>query len=299
MELYVNEQQWLDSLKPALAAQNPPSPSGMLNLRSARTAVDARLLEAQADRLAAEFELAIADGLSIDKSPAIPTSIPFAGHFPVTHAAGQSWTVRQIEAELSGRERTVNDYAAAVPEADAARAAATGDFLVGRTSLEHALAAIDVKEIETATFSNALSDYNQIIAKYVAAWPPPHTKNPPQLARHETKTAPDSPTTPPPTPQKTPPHTHKPPNKPTPPPPKPNPPHPTPPTPPPSNKPNPSPNKTKPKTQPPPPPPPPPNQTHPLNHQFQTNKPNKPTPLPNHKSNPPPTHHTKSKHNNS
>ena len=167
VELYVNEQQWLDGLKPALAAQNPPSPTGMLNLRSARTAVDARLLDAQADRLAAEFELAITAGLTTDKSPAMPTSTPFAGHFPLALAAGKSWTVRQIEAEIAGQERAVSDHAAAVTESDAARAASTADFLSGRKSFEHALATIDVQSIETATLIDSMSDYNQMIAKYV------------------------------------------------------------------------------------------------------------------------------------
>jgi hypothetical protein len=169
VELYVNERQWLDGVKPALAAQNPPPPTGMLNLRSARTAVDARLIDAQADCLAADFELAITAGLTTGKIPPQATSIPFAGHFPIVDTAKQSRTVRLLAIEIPMRDRIVNDHAAAVPESDTARAAASADFLGGRTSIEHVLATIDVQANETIASIDGLTDYNQMIAQYVAS----------------------------------------------------------------------------------------------------------------------------------
>ena len=36
-QLLAEEKQWVDSLKPTLAAQNPPSPTGMVTFRSARS----------------------------------------------------------------------------------------------------------------------------------------------------------------------------------------------------------------------------------------------------------------------
>jgi hypothetical protein len=96
-------------------------------------------------------------------------SMPFAGHFSVANAPSQTWTARRLAAEITGHEKTVNDYAAAVTESDAARAATTADFLAGRTSFDCVLAAIDVQANQTAAFVDRLADYNQGIARYVTA----------------------------------------------------------------------------------------------------------------------------------
>jgi hypothetical protein len=168
VQLYILRQQWLESLKPAIAAQNPPSPITMLVLRAARTAVDAQLVDSQADCLAADFELAITAEAPTDKGPPLPTSIPFAGHFPIVLAAAKPWSVRQLESKISGEETTINAHAAAVTMSDAARAAVTADFLSGRTTAEHVLAAIDVQANETVAFIDQLTEYNREIARYVA-----------------------------------------------------------------------------------------------------------------------------------
>ncbi len=167
VQLYCDELQQLDRLKPALTAQNPPSPTGMLNLRSARMAVDARFLDAQADCLAADFELAITAGLASEKGRPQPTLIPFAGHFPAAPAASQSWTLRQIEAEMPRWEQTISDHAIAMMESDAARTASTANFARGRAFFENVLTAIDVRTNETIAFIDGLTNYNQMIAQYV------------------------------------------------------------------------------------------------------------------------------------
>jgi hypothetical protein len=167
VQLNAQEQRWLDDLKPAIAAQNPPSPTAMLNLRSARTSVDARLVDAEADCLAAEFELAFSSGLTADSGAPWPISIPFAGHFTVGHAANQSWKLRQQAAAISGHERTVYDHAVAVAESEAARTAATAGFHAGRTSIEDLLFTIDVQASQTAAFIDGVVDYNQLISQSV------------------------------------------------------------------------------------------------------------------------------------
>ena len=162
------ERQWLDALKPALAAQNPPSPTDMLDLRSVCSAIESQSIDAQADCLAAEFDLAAVAGLPTDKALPQPTSVPFAGHFPLVLREGggaRDWSMRQTEAEIPRWEVVINDHAAAVIDADAARAAATADFLAGRASAECALAAIDVQTAETSAFQQSLIEYNRVIAQ--------------------------------------------------------------------------------------------------------------------------------------
>lgn len=171
-QLLAEEEQWLDGLKPALAAQNPLSPTGILELRSARLAVEARLVEAQADCLAADFQLAIATGMSTEKVLPRPTSVPFSGHFALPpslreRAKADSWAARRTEAEIPRREQAINDQATTVFEADAARAAATADFFAGRTTAEHVLATIDVQADETTAFLRVITAYNRVIAQYV------------------------------------------------------------------------------------------------------------------------------------
>jgi hypothetical protein len=164
--LLAEEKQWLDALKPALVAQNPPSPTDMLDLRSARSAVEARSIDAQADCLAAEFQLAAMAGLPTDKALPLPASVPFAGRFPIS-LRESDWRARQAEAEIPRWEVVINDHAAAVAEADAARAAATAGFFARRTELEHVFKAIDVQEHEAAAFGQGLAEYNRCIAQYV------------------------------------------------------------------------------------------------------------------------------------
>ncbi len=172
VQLFAAEKEWLDGLKPALAAQNPPSPTGMLNLRAAQSATDAQLADAQADFLAASFELVTTVGLASDKGPPRPSSIPFAGHFPLPlrERAGErvvSRPLRQLELEITSREKTANDHAAAVVASEVARTTTTADYLAGRTPVEHVLNTIEVQANETLALINELGDYNKVIARYV------------------------------------------------------------------------------------------------------------------------------------
>jgi len=171
--LLAGQSGQLDALRPALAAQNPPSPTGMLVLRGAKLAVDARMTDAEADRVAASFQLAMAAGLPVENDPPRPTVAPFAGHFALllgekNRTLPSSWPLRQAESELPRWEQAIGSQCAAVREAAAAQAAATADVLAGRAEVARAIAAIDLHTNETATFLQELSDYNRAIARYVS-----------------------------------------------------------------------------------------------------------------------------------
>lgn len=166
--LLAEEKQWLDALKPAVAAQNPPSPTDMLDLRSAGAAVEAQFTDAQADCTVAEFHLAAAAGLSVEEDLPQLTSVPFAGHFPISDRKEMAaWAAWQTETEIPRWEIVINDHAAAVSMADATRAAATADFIANRTSLERAIMSIAAQASETSAFLDGLTHYNGMIARYV------------------------------------------------------------------------------------------------------------------------------------
>ncbi len=82
---FVEQVQWLEALRPALSAQNPPSPTAMLKLRAARLAVEAERADAEADWTVAQFELADLAGLGAEKTLPQPISVPFVGRLPCLH----------------------------------------------------------------------------------------------------------------------------------------------------------------------------------------------------------------------
>ena len=135
-------------------------------------AVEAQSIDAQADCVAADFHLAAVAGLSTDKALPQPTSLPFAGHFQLplflreTAGANDS-KARRAEAEIPRWEAVISDHAAALTEANAARAAATTDFFASRTTVEHVLATIDVQGSESVAFLQTLTDYNRAVAQNV------------------------------------------------------------------------------------------------------------------------------------
>jgi len=185
-QLFAEKVRWLDALKPALAAENPPSPTGMLDLRSARAAVASKFIDSQADCIATEFQLAAASSLPTTADLPRATSLPFAGHFPLplslreragvrAESANSSWPQRQLDAEISGWEQAIRDHATTVAEADATRAAVTNDLLAGQAGVERVLAIIDLQADESAAFLQAVGEYNRVIARNVRANVAPDT----------------------------------------------------------------------------------------------------------------------------
>jgi hypothetical protein len=162
--------QWLEAVGPALSAQNPPSPTALLVFRAARRAVDAELADAQADRRAADLELAGLVGLDFGKIAAQYATVPFVGQFrPRDSLPNASWPLRRLEATLPRRQQAIIDQAMAVVAADSWRGAATSDFLAGRCSLDRVLAAIETQARGISAFLRDVTEYNRAIAEYVTA----------------------------------------------------------------------------------------------------------------------------------
>ena len=111
-----------------------------------------------------------------------PVSLPFVGRLPLGSvgvppaSSAHSWSLRRLEATIPQREQAIIDQAAAVVEADASRAAATADFLAGRSSVERVLAGIEVQARETSAFLRAVTEYNRAIAQYATATLPANTE---------------------------------------------------------------------------------------------------------------------------
>ena len=101
-----------------------------------------------------------------DKTLPQPTTIPFAGEYPLPSPPERSWPQRRLAATIPQREQLILDRATAVVEADAGRAVATADFLASRSTIERVLAAIEIQARETSAFLAGVRDYNQAIGQY-------------------------------------------------------------------------------------------------------------------------------------
>jgi hypothetical protein len=205
-ETLLQEIEWLEALRTTLAAQNPPSPTAMLKLRAGRLAVEARRADTEADWTMARHQLAAlavgrepagypgyplagrgsgsneqgatsreqrAKAISSPRLSGVgflpqPVSVPFVGRLPLpASSSDRSWPQRRLEATIPLRQQAIIDQAAVVVEADALRAAATADFLIGRVSLERALAGIELEAQETTVFLRGVTEYNRTICRYV------------------------------------------------------------------------------------------------------------------------------------
>jgi len=163
----VEQIRWLEALGTTIFAQNPPSPTAMLKLRTARLTAEAEKADAVAEWTEAMLQLAGAAGLETEKTLPQATTVPFVGHFPLASPSpDRSWSRRRLEATIPRRELAIIDRATAVVEADVLRAAVTADFLAGRSSLERVLSGIEAQTCETSAFLRAVTDYNQAIARY-------------------------------------------------------------------------------------------------------------------------------------
>src|SRR5262249_9747334 len=85
---------------------------------------------------------------------------------PVVDASAKS---RPFAMEVTGREKIVNDHAAAVIEADTARTAAAAGCVAGRASADRSLTTIETRASGTLTFIDRLTEYNPAIARYAAS----------------------------------------------------------------------------------------------------------------------------------
>ncbi len=188
----VEQIQWLEALEPTLSAQNPPSPTAMLKLRAARLAAEAERIDTEADWTMARYQLAgmvdnngplsagsgnRARGNSAKTALPQPVSVPFVGRLPLrVSPSDRSWSQRRLEAAIPQLEHAIIDQATVVVEADASRAAATADFLAGRTSVERVLAGIELQVRATSAFLQGVTDYNRAIYRYAITTLPANTE---------------------------------------------------------------------------------------------------------------------------
>lgn len=157
---------------------NPAGSLEMLCLRAARLSVKAALDEAQAALVESQFELAIRTQSTADKIWPLPTTPPHSGSYDLNLAAEprqvlQSRGMLRLTTSIPLLGVSVQEHAAAVIEADAARSAAVEGYLAGNKPLSSVLQTIALQSQQTSAFLQTLTDYNRTIADFALSVLPP------------------------------------------------------------------------------------------------------------------------------
>jgi len=174
-QVLVQQAQLFDDL--LLVPQDAENAAG-LRLATARLGTEAALHEAHAALLEAQFELATRMGRESDAVWPMPSTTPRSDPYPLRLDAqpgrlAESWPVRHLAAMIPGLGEGLRRRAAAVVEADAARAAANPQ--VESRSIEPLLSGIRRQTEQTLAFLATLTDYNRAIAEYALTILPPET----------------------------------------------------------------------------------------------------------------------------
>jgi len=149
-----------------------------LRLATARFGAAAAVHEAHAALLDAQFQLATQMGRASNAAWPMPSTAPCSDPYPVKPDAlpdrpAESWPARRLAAMIPGLGEGLQRRAAAVVEADAARAVA-GSQGDGR-SIEPVLCGIRRQTEQTLAFLAALTEYNRAVAQYALTVLPPDT----------------------------------------------------------------------------------------------------------------------------
>ncbi len=155
-------------------------PSAEYQCRAARSTADAALHEAHVALLDAQYELARLMGTASDSAWPLPSTVPHCGRYLLRLDAqprrlAESWPLRRLAAAIPTLAEGLQQRAAAVVEADAARAAADASYRADGRSIEQALESVHRQTEQSLAFLSTLTQYNRAIAEYALTVLPPST----------------------------------------------------------------------------------------------------------------------------
>lgn len=145
-----------------------------LRLRAATLATAADLCDARVGLVDAQFDLTRLLGRPLEGPWLLPTTPPHAGPYLLNLQAqppqvARSQPVERLAAVVPALWERLQQRAAAVVEADTARAAATAAYQAGTRSVDQLLPCLRYQAMETLGLIETLATYNRAIAEYVLA----------------------------------------------------------------------------------------------------------------------------------
>jgi hypothetical protein len=181
-QVHVQQAELLEGLVPVvLERRNEPSGAAeMLRLHSAQLATQAAIREAHVALVEAQYALALRIGATGEAAWPLASTVPHSGSYLLKldaqpQAVVESWPVRRLATTIPGLGKSVQQYAAAVVEADAARVAAVEKYRAGGAPIDQVIEGVTTQTQQTMAVLNTLTDYNRAIAEYVLTVLPPAT----------------------------------------------------------------------------------------------------------------------------
>jgi hypothetical protein len=176
------QAELLDAIGP-VALERRGEPSGaadMLRLQTAQLAAKAMLREAQVPLVEAQYTLALRIGALADAAWPLASTVPHTGGYALQlenqpPSLTESWPVRRLVATMPGLGQNVQERAAAVVEADAARVAAIDKYAGGGATIDRVIDGVAEQTEQTFAFLEATTAYNRAIAEYATTVLPPGT----------------------------------------------------------------------------------------------------------------------------
>ena len=159
--------------------QERSGPTDMLRLRLARLAAQASIREAHAALIEAQYVLAQRIGARGDSAWPLASTVPHWGTYLLKleaqpKAVVESWPIRRLATTIPMLCDSVQQHAAAIVEADAARVSAIEKYRSGG-SIDQLIDSVTVQTQQTLQILATLTDYNTAIAEYVLTVLPPAT----------------------------------------------------------------------------------------------------------------------------
>lgn len=175
-QLLASQVEFYESLQPiALNRRNEDGgATEMLRLHAAQLAAQAGIRKSQAALIESQYALAMRIGALNDAQWPLASTIPHSGGYLMKldarpRSLTEAWPVRRLAATLPGLSENVRQHAAAVVDADMARATAIANYEKGRGTLEEVLSDLGRQREQTLVFLRSLTEYNKAIAEYAVA----------------------------------------------------------------------------------------------------------------------------------
>jgi len=150
-----------------LERRNQPSGAAdMLRLQTAQLAAKATMDDSRVALIEAQYALALRIGALADAAWSLASTLPHTGDYdlklevqPVS--LRESWPVERLAAMVPGLKQSVQERAAAVVDADAARVDAIDRYALGGVAIGQAIEGVDEQAEQTFAFLEAVSKYNR------------------------------------------------------------------------------------------------------------------------------------------
>jgi hypothetical protein len=176
------QSKWIVALKEMAFNQRQNNPTDMLRLRAEQMGTEAAATEARVALIEAQFALAVRIGEVAGEAWPLASTLPHVGGYDLRLGAQprnilESWPVRRLKETVPRLSQTALQRAAAVLEADAARADIIDKYRSGAATVSQAIDSVNSQTQQTVAFLKAVTEFNRAIGEYAVAVLPPNVSS--------------------------------------------------------------------------------------------------------------------------